>query len=251
MRRNISILDAMNDPRLFGPWFRGSSWDAWRAFLAALFGLPMTPEMVETFRRHIGRSDLTGRAFREAWLCCGRRAGKSLIAALLAVFIALFRDYRKYLAPGERATIMVVAADRKQARTILRYVRGFVNEIPMLSKMVVSELKESIEFSNRTIIEVHTASYRTIRGYSCAACINDELAFWVGDETSAEPAGEILAAQRPALATLPGSLLISLSSPHARRGPLWEAFRASFGNDASTALFWRAPSLEMNTSLDP
>ncbi len=248
--RKVSILDAMNDSRLFGPWFRGASWDSWRAFLAALFGLPMTAEMTVAFKKHTGRSAATGKPQREVWLCCGRRAGKSLIAALLAVFIALFRDYRKNLAPGELATVMVVAADRRQARVILRYVRGFVNEIPMLSKMVVRELKESIEFSNRTAIEIHTASFRTIRGYSCAACINDEIAFWVGDESSAEPAGEILAAQRPALATLPGSLLISLSSPHARRGPLWEAYRSSFGKDDSPALFWRAPSLDMNSSLD-
>src|SRR6202008_1150233 len=96
---------------------------------------------------------------REAGLCCGRRAAKSLIAALIAVYIALFRSYEKYLAPGEVATVLVIAADRKQARTILRYVRAFVREIPLLSKMISRELKESIEFTNRTAIEVHTASF--------------------------------------------------------------------------------------------
>jgi hypothetical protein len=251
MKPQISILRAMSDPKLFAPWFRGKSWDAWRAFLAALFGLPMSPAMLEVFNRHTGRASRSSNPHREAWLCCGRRSGKSLIAALLAVFVALFRDYGQYLAPGELATVMVVAADRRQARVILRYVRGFVNEITMLKKMVVRELKESIEFSNRTVIEIHTASFRTIRGYSCAACINDELAFWVGDESSAEPAGEILAAQRPALATLPGALLISLSSPHARRGPLWEAYRTAFGKDDSCVLFWKGSSLEMNPALDP
>jgi hypothetical protein len=250
VKPSIAILDAMSDQNLFGRWFRGPSWDAWRTLLAALFGLPMTPEMTETFKSFTGRTATTEKPYREVWLCCGRRAGKSLIAALLAVYIALFRDYENNLAPGELATVMVVAADRKQARVILRYVRAFVNEIPMLREMVTRELRESLEFSNRTVIEIHSASFRTIRGYSCAACINDEIAFWLADENSAEPAGEIISAQRPALATLPGSLLISLSSPHARKGPMYEAFRDHYGKDDSPVLFWRAPSLVMNPSLD-
>jgi hypothetical protein len=41
----LTILDAINDPKLFGPWFEPkSSWLAWTAFLAALFGLPMTTD---------------------------------------------------------------------------------------------------------------------------------------------------------------------------------------------------------------
>ena len=47
----ISILSACDDPALFGPAFRNpSTWAAWRAFLAALFGLPMTEPQLQTFR---------------------------------------------------------------------------------------------------------------------------------------------------------------------------------------------------------
>jgi hypothetical protein len=210
----------------------------------------MSPESAEVFVRHTGRQTAPAVPFREAWLCCGRRAGKSLIAALIAVYIALFRNYAQYLAPGEIATVLVIAADRKQARTILRYVRAFVREIPLLSKMISRELKESIEFTNRTAIEVHTASFRTVRGYSVAAALNDEIAFFLGDEQSVENAAEIIAAERPAMATLPGALLLSLSSPHARRGPLWESFRSYYGKDDARVLFWKADSLSMNPKLD-
>ena len=42
MADGVTILDAMGDPMLFGPWFRDqASWSAWQAFLAALFALPM------------------------------------------------------------------------------------------------------------------------------------------------------------------------------------------------------------------
>jgi hypothetical protein len=46
----------MKDNNLFGKHFRGSTWDAWRVFLCALFALPMTPEQLATFRQHTGRS---------------------------------------------------------------------------------------------------------------------------------------------------------------------------------------------------
>ena len=105
MKKSLTILDAMDDPKLFGPWFRSKSWGAWRAFLAALFALEMSPEDAGVFARHTGRQTAPTVPFREAWLCCGRRAGKSLIAALIAVYIALFRNYAQYLAPGEVATV--------------------------------------------------------------------------------------------------------------------------------------------------
>jgi hypothetical protein len=250
MRKSLSILDAMDDPKLFAPWFRGKSWGAWRVFLAVLFALELTPADAAVYQRHTGRKVAPVAAFREVWLCCGRRAGKSLIAALIAVYIALFRKYDALLAPGEVATVLVIAADRKQARTILRYVRAFVHEIPLLKKMISRELKESIEFTNRTAIEVHTASFKTVRGYTVAAALNDEIAFFTGDEESAEPAGEIIAAERPAMLTLPGALLLSLSSPHARRGPLWDAYQRYYGKDDPSVLFWKADSRSMNPNLD-
>ena len=38
-----------------------------------------------------------------------------------------------YLAPGERATIMVIATDRRQARVIFRYIRALLTMVPMLA----------------------------------------------------------------------------------------------------------------------
>ena len=35
----MNILQALDDPNLFKPHFKGKSWAAWRAFLAALFAL--------------------------------------------------------------------------------------------------------------------------------------------------------------------------------------------------------------------
>src|ERR1700722_11996966 len=114
--RAFSIIDAISDQRRFGQAFRDlNSWRAWLAFLAALFALPMSKDEAGIWRECTGRESVPGKPFTEAWLVCGRRSGKSFIMALIAVFLACFRDYRAYLGPGEKCSVMVVSADRKQA----------------------------------------------------------------------------------------------------------------------------------------
>jgi hypothetical protein len=187
---------------------------------------------------------------REATLICGRRAGKSRILALIATYLAAFKDYAPHLAPGEVATIAVIAADRRQARVILRYITGLLHAVPLLDAMVEDELQESVALTNRVVIEVATASWRVTRGYSFAAVLADELAFW-RDETSANPADEILRAVRPGLASIPGSCLLKASSPYGRKGPLYADYRRHYGKDDARVLVWQAPSLAMNPGLDP
>ncbi len=99
------------------------------------------------------------------------------MAAFVAVFVACFRDYSGCLAPGEFGTVMVMAADRRQTRTVMRYIGGFFNFIPALSAQVVNRTQESIELRNRVVIEVHTCSFRSVRGYSIVAAVCDEIAF--------------------------------------------------------------------------
>jgi hypothetical protein len=86
---------------------------------------------------------------------------------------------------------MVIATDRHQARTVLRYVEALIDSVPPLAHLVESKATESIELSNRVAIEVHTASFRAVRGYTVVAAIADECAFWRSDE-SANPDVEIL-----------------------------------------------------------
>ena len=244
----IDILRALDDKRLFGSVLRDkATWEPWRAFLAALFGLLMSEAEADLFRQCTGRSELPSRAFVEAWLVCGRRAGKSFVLALIAVFLAAFKDYRPYLGPGERATIMVIAADRKQARVIMRYVKGLL-EIPALAKLLEAETADSVDLANQVTIEVGTASHKTIRGYTLAAALCDEIAFWP-QEDSATPDVEIIAALLPAMATIPGAMLLCASSPYARRGVLWDAYKKYFGSADSNTLVWKAATRVMNATV--
>jgi hypothetical protein len=105
----VNILEALDDPSLFGPHFCGPSWIAWRAFLTAAFGLPMDDASRELFRQCTGRAAVRTGSISEAALIVGRRGGKSRVLALIAVYLACFRDYAPHLAAGEVATIAVVA----------------------------------------------------------------------------------------------------------------------------------------------
>ena len=248
----LTILDAMHDPALFGPWFKDrASWRAWEVFLAALFGLPLEGEdAAACYNHHTGRTLLQSGPAREAWVLVGRRGGKSAIAALVAVYLACFRDYSKHLAPGEVGTLPLIAADRRQARTVMRYITGYLDNVPMLTRLVANRTKETIELNNRVTIEVHTANFRAVRGYTVVAAIADEVAFWPTDDGSSNPDSEIIGALKPAMATIPDALLMGISSPYARRGVLWNAYHKHFGKDDDPVLVWQAPTAAMNPRVD-
>lgn len=245
----MNILAAIRDPHVFGNSPAASpTWTAWRAFLAALFALNMGDVEAEIYRTCTGRAAPPTTPHREAWLVCGRRAGKSFVLALVAVFLAVFHDYRRYLAPGERATIVVIATDRKQARTIFRYIRGLLVGSPLLAQAIESESAESIDLTNRVTIEVGTASHRSIRGYTIAAALCDEIAFWPTDD-AAEPDFAILDALRPGMATIPGAMLLCASSPYARRGALWDVWQKHYGRDGDPVFVWQAGTVMMNPTV--
>jgi len=246
----VNILEAIDSPDLFAPWFKDpATWKAWRAFLTALFGLPMDEEMLALYRHHTGRQEPPTAPFEEAWLVIGRRGGKSFVKALLGVYLATFRDYRQYLQPGERATVPVMAADRRQARTILRYVRGLVTGVPELADMVERETADGFDFNNAVTIEITVNSYRSSRGYTYPAVLADEIAFWTTDGDAANPDVEVLDAVRPGMATIPGSVLICGSSPYAQKGALFDAYRTYWGKDDPNILVWKGTTREMNPAV--
>jgi phage terminase large subunit-like protein len=141
----VTLIDAVADPNLFARWFRDrDTWRAWFVFVRALFGLAMSDSDRALFAQCTGRAEPAAGGHREAWLICGRRAGKSFVLALIAVFLACFVEWSPNLSPGERGTIMVVAADRKQARVIYRYARAMLTRLPMLAALIDRETAEAI-----------------------------------------------------------------------------------------------------------
>ena len=52
----------------------------------------------------------------------------------------------------------------------------------MLRATIEDESAETISLKNRVSIEIHTASFRSTRGYTIIAALLDEIAYWPTDE---------------------------------------------------------------------
>jgi len=243
-----TLIEAVNDRAIFAPHFRdASSWRAWWAFGKAIFALPMDDEEFSIFQSCTGRAERPTQRANEAWLIVGRRGGKSRFLALVAAYLAAFIDWQQYLSPGERGSIVVVAADRRQCRVIMGYVRAFIAHTELLADLITRDTTEELELSNGLTIEVVTCSYRTARGRTVIAVLADEVAFW-SDDDGANPASEVIASLRPAMATIPGAMMLIGSSPYSRRGPLWDAYKRWWGKSGAP-IVWKAPTWIMNRSI--
>jgi hypothetical protein len=231
-------LDVLQEP----------SWGNWWVYLKALFALPLTDAELAVFQQCTGRDTPPTVPPVESFVIAGRRGGKSRIAAFVAAYLAVKKDYRAVLAPGEWAVVPIIAADQDQARHVLRFIKALFTH-PRLALLVARRLRDAIELRTRVILEVHTASYRTTRGRTTIAVVADELAFWRTDEGSAEPDREILSAVRPGMATVEGALLLAISTPYARKGELFRAWAQHYGRADSDVLVWRAESRLMNPTL--
>jgi hypothetical protein len=242
-----SVLDMIRDEF---PEIMGETWWPWRTYLKVLAALPLDERELAFAQRMTGRTIMPTSPVRRIYCGAGRRGGKSLIDALQAVYIAT-KKRTWTLAPGETSTIPIIAADRTQATVIYGYVRGLLQSSPTLSPLIVGKpTKDRITLSNRTVIRIFTASYKTTRGYSLAAAVGDEVAFWESSETSTNPDKEIINAIRPGLMTTRGPLIIT-STPYSRRGILYEGFKSYYAQDGADGIYWKASSLDMNPSLDP
>jgi hypothetical protein len=226
MNPETTLRHALFDPNLLD--LGAPSWAAWRPLLLSIMGEPLLPDELELFRRLTGRTIAPERRVDEAWIVAGRRAGKTRTMAALATYIAGLCSHHHHLAKGQRGYVLIVAPDLKQAGELIGYCRG-IFESPLLKQLVARQTAEEIELKNNIVIRTQTPNFRRIRGFSAVAVILDEVAFWLSEE-SAQPDVEVLNAVRPCLATA-GGPLVAISSPHARKGILWEAFSRDYGPD--------------------
>jgi hypothetical protein len=243
----LNILQSMEDPALFQRWFDGDSWNGWKAVLRAAYGLPMSDEE-ETFLRAVAERDPPTAPVKELWVGAGRRSGKDSVASLIGAHTAAMFDQGHLLRPGERALVLNLATDRYQAKICLNYTRAFFEQIPMLKQKVERETADGFELSNGIDVVIGTNNFKAVRGRPIKLAILDEVAFYQS-ENSASPDLETYRALKPGLATLPGSMLIGISSPYRKSGILYSKFKDHFGKDGDI-LFIRAATRTLNPLID-
>jgi hypothetical protein len=243
-----NALRMLTDAEVFGRWFTLPTWRGWLAVFYALFGIiPPDDESEAMVQRLTGRSTCPTRLASTVLLLVGRGGGKSFVSAVVTLLWAI-RDYSAILAPGEVPVCMVIAADRRQARVVMGYIRGLLKAFSIFSSMLKRSTATTLELTNGTVIEIHTASFRSLRGYRVVCCVGDECAFWSVE--GANPDQEIIRALGPALARTPGSLLLLITSPYARRGEAWRLYREHFGKDDSDVLVIQADTRTLNPTFD-
>jgi hypothetical protein len=245
----INIIEAMDDPNLFGPWFPGATWNPWRAILKGANALPMTADEIAFFRSVTDRDPPTERV-SELWIIAGRRAGKDSIASVIAAHqAALFNSASELLRPGERAMVMCLAVDRDQAKIVKNYIASYFSEIGMLKGMIERETAQGFELSNGVDVAVSTNSFRAVRGRPILCAILDELAFW-RDDSSANPDQETYNAITPGMATMPGAMLIGISSPYRKTGLLYKKYKDHYAKPGDV-LVVKAPTQLLNPKINP
>ncbi len=242
----VSIARAFSDKRLFAASLGNlASWSLWLVVLKAAFGLQLSADELALFASVAGSRKPPTERVRELWCVVGRRGGKSKMAALIAVFIALFVKHR--LSTGEVGMVLIVAGSMDQATVVFNYVLGILRETPALRKEIASVRRHEVTLRNGIVIAVHSNSFRNIRGRTLVAAIFDETGFW-RDESSATPDQEVYSAVLPSLATTNG-MLIGISTPYRRIGLLHQKFKDSFGEDDADVLVVQGGTTTFNPML--
>jgi hypothetical protein len=246
----LNIIEALDDEILLGASIKDhASFGPWKALLASVFGLPLDADQSDLYRRCTGRAATPSAPFRSVFMCIGRRGGKSVAMALMAVYLAIFRDWRPKLTAGERAVVLLVAVDRDQAKILYRYIVGIL-DAPIFNTLILNYTANSLDLKGCVTIEIVTRSFRAVRGRSVCAALLDECAFYRSEDDSANPDHAVVAAIRPSMATFGNdALLIAASSPYSKRGILWDAYKRYYGKDDADTLVWQAPTRTMNPTI--
>jgi hypothetical protein len=249
MKPTVTMRKALSDPKLLGNALKGESWRPWRILLVAAMGEALTDEERALFTELTGREHEPLQRVDEFAAVVGRRGGKSRAMAVLATYLAGLCDHSGVLVPGEKGVLLCIALDQKVAKIILDYAQACFEHSPILKQLIASRTVDAIVLTNGVSLEVRPASFRKLRGPTYIAVIADELAYWYTESNYANPDVEILNAVGPGLATTGGPLILA-SSPHARRGVLWDVYRKHFGPTGdATVLVAHGASRTLNSSL--
>jgi hypothetical protein len=208
MKVQISMREAINEPKLFANRLRGASWYGWKVLLIAAAGEELTDDERVEYKRLTGRPREPGRMCRELICIFGRRAGKSTAMTIFNIWISCLCDHRDVLAPGETGVALLISRDQRVARIILEYAYATMMESEPLRSMIANRTQDSIELTNGCSMEVRPCSYKILRGPTYISVVCDEVAFWFTSADFANPDTEVITSVQPGLLTTHGPILM-------------------------------------------
>ena len=150
---------------------------------------------------------------------------------------------------GEQIYLALFAPTVSQARIAHGYIDGLLRSHPTTAALITGETTQTSIPMGDLVVECLPANFKTLRSRSFGLVVIDEACFLPTDD-SAIPDTELLRAVRPGLARVPGSLLIVISSPYARRGEMYRAYEKHFGQEGHDTLFINGGTLDFNPTFD-
>ena len=204
--------------------------------------------------------------FTDISLIVGRRGGKSLTSAILAIYSAIKMNWKPMLGKHKTATILVMSHTKDFSDEIIDLVRGLIEDSPILNRLIDHKKKNTqstinlkIPFKNpktnrrvysRVRIRTNAASSKSTRGSACPVILADEIAFWGSDPNAKETDSKIVNAASPSqLQFGDHAMFIKLSSPGIKSGVLWNEYN-NREKLPKTSLILKAPSWVFNNRYD-
>lgn len=228
------------DPQLIGEPIS----KPWAVFYKAVEGLSLDADELELFFFCTGRSEYAPHVYTEATAICGRRSEKTSTAVKFALWKSLFGGFESRVRPGELLRVPIVCQDLRIAKDVLRTVRTFLRNSPVLINEIDEDLATEIRLRNGLSFTSYPCTVSAPRGLSCPIAICDELAFWQ-IETGANPDLEILRALRPAMILFgQARRLLKISTPWQRAGVLFDEY--SQRGEKKDLLVWQASTERMS-----
>lgn len=198
-------------------------------------------------------------------LICGRRSGKTLLSAIIAIYCAISNNWKPYLKKTPFATVLIMSHSREFSDEVLEVIKSLIHNSPVLERLINKQGKQTSSTMNlktpwivdgkivysRVQIKVGAASSKTTRGIAACAVLCDEIAYWNLDENMKETDVKIIKAVRPATKQFGKlAMLIKLSSPGIKQGVLYNEYRMSReGTLPSSYAVFKGPSWLLNTIL--
>jgi hypothetical protein len=209
-----------------------------------LFGVELTP-MQRELLASVEADDLL-----HVW-ALGRRSGKSLLGALIALWFSLLRpELAELVRRRERRYSVCVATNLRQSRIFVEQARSIVEGSPILSGLVESASDDELRFVNRTVLAAFPCTARGGRGWAVQCLLLDEAAHML-DSDGNQAAAPVYRAMRPSVGQFgPAARVLVASSPFGIDGWFADVFHTVEKGDVAGAVCARHSTLEMRPDLE-
>lgn len=187
---------------------------------------------------------------RELYVIAGKRAGKSLLAAMACIVWSQRVDVSG-LMPGESFRIPVISLTKDLARQTYSHIRNIILASPWLRDLMVGAPTIDTLFLRHPT--GRTCEIKVTAGARAGASV---AARWLGGIVFDEAPRMMAAADSPinfddmrseAIGRiLPGGALFAMGTPHAPFGPIYDVHAAYYGKPSESTVVVRAPSWVMN-----